>query len=29
MNPIIEMLKKTGLVNITQVDNMLYISSTE
>ena len=29
MNPIIEMLKKTGLVTITQVDNMLYISSTE
>ena len=29
MNPIIEMLKKTGLVNITQVDNMLYISRTE
>ncbi|MFR7878861.1 MAG: FecR family protein, partial [Butyricimonas paravirosa] len=28
MNPIIEMLKMTGLVNITQVDNMLYISST-
>ena len=26
MNPIIEMLKKTGLVNITQVDNMLYLS---
>ena len=29
MNPIIEMLRKTGLVNITQVDDMLYISSTE
>lgn len=29
MNPIVEMLRKTGLVNITQVDSMLYISSTE
>ena len=29
MNPIVEMLRRTGLVNITQIDDMLYISSTE
>ena len=29
MNPIVEMLRKTRLVNITQIDSMLYISSTE
>lgn len=29
MGPIIEMLKRTGLVNITQVDNMFYISSAK
>lgn len=29
MNPIVEMLRKTKLVNITQIDDMLYISSTE
>lgn len=29
MNPIVEMLRETGLVNITQVDNILYISSTQ
>ena len=29
MNPIVEMLRKTGLVNVTQVDDMLYISSAK
>ena len=29
MNPIVEMLRKTRLVNITQIDSMLYISSAE
>lgn len=29
MGPIVEMLKRTGLVNITQVDNMFYISSAK
>lgn len=29
MNPIVEMLRKTGLVNVTQVDDMLYISGTK
>ena len=29
MNPIAEMLRKTGLVNVTQVDDMLYISSAK
>ena len=29
MTPIIEMMRRTGLVNVTQVDNMLYISSAK
>ena len=29
MEPIIEMLKRTGLVNITQMDKMFYISSAK
>lgn len=29
MDPIVEILKRTGLVNITQVDNMFYISSAK
>jgi len=29
MEPIVEMLRRTGLVNITQVDNMFYISSAK
>ncbi|MDY4044133.1 MAG: FecR domain-containing protein [Marinifilaceae bacterium] len=29
MTPIVEMLRRTGLVNVTQVDNMLYISSAK
>lgn len=29
MTPIIEMMRRTGLVNVTQVDDMLYISSAK
>lgn len=29
MTPIVEMLRRTGLVNVTQVDNMFYISSAK
>ena len=29
MTPIVEMLRRTGLVNVTQVENMFYISSAK